>query len=35
GMLLYVPLTIIFKNALEQTTAGQSIAFLHSDLKKR
>jgi hypothetical protein len=34
GMLLSVPLTIIVKIALEQTVAGQSIAFLLSDLSK-
>ncbi|EMA4194779.1 AI-2E family transporter [Salmonella enterica subsp. enterica serovar Schwarzengrund] len=35
GMLLSVPLTIIVKIALEQTTGGQSIAVLLSDLNKR
>ena len=30
-----VPLTIIVKIALEQTVAGQSIAFLLSDLSKK
>ena len=34
GKLLSVPLTIIVKIALEQTVAGQSIAFLLSDLSK-
>lgn len=34
GMLLSVPLTIIVKIALEQTSGGQSIAFLLSDLSK-
>ncbi len=33
-MLLSVPLTIIVKIALEQTTGGQSIAVLLSDLNK-
>ncbi|EAO5047837.1 AI-2E family transporter [Salmonella enterica subsp. enterica serovar 4,5,12:b:-] len=35
GILLSVPLTIIVKIALEQTTGGQSIAVLLSDLNKR
>ena len=34
GMLLSVPLTIIVKIALEQTSGGQSIAFLLSDVSK-
>lgn len=34
GMLLSVPLTIIVKIALEQTSGGQSIAVLLSDLNK-
>lgn len=34
GMLLSVPLTIIAKIALEQTSGGQSIAFLLSDVSK-
>lgn len=34
GMLLSVPLTIVVKIALEQTTGGQSIAVLLSDLNK-
>ncbi|EAP9886551.1 transporter [Salmonella enterica] len=34
-MLLSVPLTIIVKIALEQTTDRQSIAILLSDLNKR
>ena len=35
GMLLSVPLTIIVKIALEQTSGGQSIAFLLSDVSKQ
>ncbi|MEV9140346.1 AI-2E family transporter [Klebsiella pneumoniae] len=35
GMLLSVPLTIIVKIALEQTSGGQSIAFLLSDISKQ
>ncbi len=35
GMLLSVPLTIIVKIALEQTSGGQSIAFLLSDVGKQ
>ncbi len=35
GMLLSVPLTIIVKIALEQTSGGRSIAFLLSDVRKQ